>query len=123
MSEAAENVVAVVVESAMNAREELGDTVTEAVTEGRGGLSALAAGGACGLLATLTAHSAIQQRLSRAWSPEVAAGVLTLAYATGASALVRYGRTRLRRAREASRETVDLSRETVVRTVDELARG
>lgn len=123
MPDSAENVVAVVVEEAMSVREELGGTVTEAVAGTRGGLSAIAAGGACGLLAALTAHAALQERLARAWSPEVAAGALTLAYATGASALFRYGRVRLRRAREASREALEVSREAVARTAEELARG
>ncbi|MFJ8696828.1 hypothetical protein [Streptomyces roseolilacinus] len=123
MPDAAESVVAVVVGEVMNVREELGDTVAEAVAGTRGGLSAVAAGGACGLLAALTAHAALQERLARAWSPEIAAGALTLAYVTGASALLRYGQARLRRAREASREALEVSREAVVRTADELARG
>ncbi|PRH81118.1 hypothetical protein C6N75_00520 [Streptomyces solincola] len=123
MPDSAQDVVAMVVEEATSAREELGDTVAEAVGETRGGLSAIAAGGACGLLAALTAHTAIQQRLAKAWSPELAAGALTLAYATGASALFRYGQVRLRRAREASRETLEVSRDTFARTVDALAQG
>ncbi|MEU6486586.1 phage holin family protein [Streptomyces sp. NPDC046887] len=123
MPDSAQDVVAVVVEEAMSAREELGETVAEAVEETRGGLSAIAAGGACGLLAALTAHSAIQQRLAKAWSPELAAGALTLAYATGASALFRYGQVRLRRAREASRDTLEVTRDTVARTVEEIANG
>ncbi|URM88768.1 hypothetical protein LUW75_00615 [Streptomyces sp. MRC013] len=123
MPDSAENVVAVVVGEAMSVREELGGTVGEAVTGTRDGLSAIAAGGACGLLAALTAHSALQERLARAWSPGAAAGVLALAYASGASMLLRYGRARLRRAREASHEALEVSREAVVRTADELARG
>ncbi|MFE1578351.1 hypothetical protein [Streptomyces fradiae] len=123
MPESAENVVAVVVEEAMGVREELGDAVAEAVDGTRGGVSALAAGGACGLLAVLTAHTALRDRLARTWSPELAAGALALTYAGGAMALVRYGRTRLRLAREASREAVEVSREAVARTVDEIARG
>ncbi|NKY15637.1 phage holin family protein [Streptomyces somaliensis] len=123
MPDSAENVVAVVVEEAMGVREELGGTVTEAVVGTRDGLSAVAAGGACGLLAALTAHSALQERLARAWSPGAAAGVLALVYASGASVLLRYGRTRLRRAREASHQALEVSREAVVRTADELARG
>ncbi|MEU6061226.1 phage holin family protein [Streptomyces sp. NPDC047097] len=123
MADSAQDVVAVVVEEAMSAREELGETVAEAVEETRGGLSAIAAGGACGLLAALTAHSAVQQRLAKAWSPELAAGALTLAYATGATALFRYGQVRLRRAREASRDTLEVTRDTVARTVEEIANS
>ncbi|MCK8677666.1 phage holin family protein [Streptomyces lichenis] len=123
MPDSAQDVVAVVVEEAMSAREELGETVAEAVEETRGGLSAIAAGGACGLLAALTAHSAVQQRLAKAWSPELAAGALTLAYATGATALFRYGQVRLRRAREASRDTLEVTRDTVARTVEEIANS
>ncbi|MFV2120084.1 hypothetical protein ACE14D_17240 [Streptomyces sp. Act-28] len=123
MPDSAEDVVAVVVGEATNAREESGGAVKEAVAGARGGLSAVAAGGVCGLLAALTAHSALQDRMARAWSPEIAAGVLALGYATGASVLLRCGRARLRRAREASREVLEVSRDAVVRTADEMARG
>ncbi|OEJ97678.1 hypothetical protein [Streptomyces thermolilacinus] len=123
MPESAENVLAVVVEEAMNVREELGGAVAEAVGGTRSGLSALAAGGACGLLAALMGHAALQERLARAWSPEAAAAALALTYATSATALVTYGKARLRRARAASREALDVSRDAVARTADELAHG
>lgn len=123
MPESAENAVAVVVEEAMNVREELGEAVAEAAGGARGGLTAVAAGGACGLLAALTAHAALQERLARAWTPEAAAAALAVTYATGATALIRYGKGRLRRAREASREALAVSRDAVARTADELARG
>ncbi|MCS0636881.1 phage holin family protein [Streptomyces sp. LP05-1] len=123
MPESPQDVIAVVVEEVQNVREELGLTVADAVTETRNGVSAMAAGGACGLLAMLSAHTVLQDRLARVLPEPLAAGALSLVYAGGATALFRYGRTRFRRAREASRETVELSRETVERAVDELAHG
>ncbi|MEV5446739.1 hypothetical protein AB0N23_29965, partial [Streptomyces sp. NPDC052644] len=55
--------------------------------------------------------------------PPPPAAALALTYATGATALIRYGKGRLRRARAASREVLEVSRDAVARTADELARG
>ncbi|MFF8833395.1 phage holin family protein [Streptomyces sp. NPDC015131] len=93
------------------------------LSEARHGAVALAAGGACGLLALWSAHSAIVRGLERVWAPERVAGALAVAYASGASVLVHYGSKRVRVARTASREALSSSADAVRHLVDELKDG
>ncbi|MET9800864.1 hypothetical protein [Streptomyces sp. NPDC006368] len=90
------------------------------VEEARQGILTLAAGGACGLLAVVSAHTALLRALERVCDPRRAAGALTLAYASGASVLVHYGSKRLRVARAASREALHSSLDVVRHVADEL---
>ncbi|MFF8288590.1 phage holin family protein [Streptomyces sp. NPDC016309] len=90
------------------------------VAEARHGMAALAAGGACGLLALWSAHQVLLRGLERVWRPGPAAGALTVVYASGASALLHYGSKRLRVAQDASREAVHASVDVVRHVVEEL---
>ncbi|MER7110303.1 phage holin family protein [Streptomyces sp. NPDC000229] len=90
------------------------------LSEARHGVAALAAGGACGLLALWSAHSTLVRALERVWAPQRVTGALTVVYASGASVLVHYGSKRMRVARTASREALHSSVDVVRQVVDEL---
>ncbi|MEU9982939.1 phage holin family protein [Streptomyces sp. NPDC050856] len=105
-------------------REEMGNAREEAtlsLTEAQRGIVALTAGGAFGVLAMWSAHTTLLRGLERVWDPQRVAGVLTLAYASGASALFHYGSKRLRVARGASREVLHSSMNVVRQVADEIA--
>ncbi|MEE1752837.1 phage holin family protein [Streptomyces sp. SP18CS02] len=112
-------VIAVVREDMEYVKEEAGLILSEA----RQGAAALAAGGACGLLALWSGHTALLRRLEQIWPSHRVAGALALAYAGGASALSTYGLRKARQARAASRETVLASRDMVEHIADELKQG
>ncbi|MDN3293321.1 phage holin family protein [Streptomyces ficellus] len=107
-------------------REEMDNARQEAalgLSEARRGAVALAAGGACGLLALWSAHTTLLRHLERAWEPQRVTGVLTVVYASGASALVRYGSRKLGVARSASGEALHSSLDVVRHVADELRDG
>ncbi|WP_107417982.1 phage holin family protein [Streptomyces sp. CB03238] len=107
-------------------REDMDNAYEEAalgVAQARQGAVALAAGGACGLLALWSAHTTLLRGLERVWEPQRVAGALTLLYASGASVLVHYGSKRLRVARGASSEALHSSLDVVRHVVDELKEG
>ncbi|MEV3993532.1 phage holin family protein [Streptomyces sp. NPDC049837] len=107
-------------------REEL-DHAREAAAHGFSeagqGVAALAAGGACGLLALWSAHTTLLRVLERVWEPRKVTGALTLAYASGACALLHHGSKRLRAARTESRDALRASVEVVRYVADELKDG
>ncbi|MFC8918323.1 phage holin family protein [Streptomyces sp. NPDC057116] len=96
------------------------DEAALGLSEARHAVVALAAGGVCGLLALLSAHSTLVRGLERVWAPEKVTGALTVVYASGASVLVHYGSKRMRVARAASHKALHSSVDVVRHVVDEL---
>ncbi|MBT2443906.1 phage holin family protein [Streptomyces sp. ISL-36] len=105
-------------------REDIDQVRTElvaAVSEGRRGSAALAAGGVLGVLALLAAQESAVRALERVWPAHRVSGALAAAYGVGAVAFAGYGYERLRRARASSREALAVSLDTVKDVADELA--
>ncbi|MFI6104867.1 phage holin family protein [Streptomyces sp. NPDC051310] len=119
MQSSSQDVHTVVREELDHAREEAAFGVSEAGQ----GVAVLAAGGACGLLALLSAHTTLLRGLERVWDPQKVAGVLTLAYASGASVLLLRGSKKLRAARAASREALHSSLDVARLVAEELKDG